>query len=88
MFSIDLSKQVLTPNPQLLRGVTDVDDYVVVFSSYYWGKKVDKAETVPNMYFYDIKKQKNIDTINGGLVFLKFNHKTKDVLYLTNKQWL
>ena len=45
----------MIPNPLLLRGVRESDDYVVVFSTYVWGEKVEKPETRPNMYFYDIE---------------------------------
>ena len=29
-----------------------------------------------------------MDSIHGGLVFLKFDKLTKDVIYLTHRQWL
>ena len=59
----DINKHELLPNPSLLTGVTAENDRVIVFSTYSWGNDPTKSEHDPNLIFYDIESQKDLDTI-------------------------
>ena len=42
----------------------------------------------PTLLFYDVEGQEDFDKIEGGLIFLELDRRTKEVKYLTNKEWL
>ena len=48
----------------------------------------DKELQIPKLIFYDVNEQKDIDIIDGGLIFLELDRKTLDVIYLSHKEWL
>ena len=87
MEATDLNKQNLIPNPQLLRGIAADNDVILVFSTYFW-TDLEVPMANPKLFFHDVVKKEDLDVIDGGLIFLKFDPMSKDVLYLTHDQWL